>query len=132
MKNVLLAIALLNGCVVIVGQTWQGNHDESKVGSYTLPDVLTSKSGKKVNTANEWQKTRRPEILRIYEESMYGPTPKVAIPTASKVVSVEPKALGGTAIRKEVTISFPGHDNGPAIHVLMYLPANAKKPVPAF
>ena len=27
-------------------QTWQGNHDESKVNPYTLPDPLTLASGK--------------------------------------------------------------------------------------
>jgi hypothetical protein len=132
MKNVLLAITCLACSVVATPQTWQGNHDESKVGPYTLPDVLTTAGGKKVKTADEWRKTRRPEILRIYEDNMYGLTPKVRIPTAFEVTSIDAHALGGKAIRKEVTITFPKRQDSPAIHVLMYLPANATKPAPVF
>jgi hypothetical protein len=41
-------------------------------------------------------------------------------------------ALDGKAIRKEVTISFAGHADGPSLHVLVYLPAHSAKPVPLF
>src|SRR5688572_28556593 len=48
------------------------NYDESKVPSYTLPDPLTTLSGKKVTTRTTWQSIRRPEILRLFEDNVYG------------------------------------------------------------
>lgn len=132
-KNAILFAGIISAGVIGLGQTWQGNHDESKVKAYTLPDVLTLQNGRKVRTAEEWRKLRRPEILKIYEENMYGPTPKVRASTMFTVDSEERKALGGKAIRKEVTV-FPlsRQEGARRIHVLMYLPAGKKGPTPVF
>src|SRR4051794_37593474 len=42
-----------------------------------LPDVLTSINGKKIKTADEWWKTRRPELLEQFEKEIYGRIPAV-------------------------------------------------------
>ena len=118
--------------LVATAQTWQGNHDESKVKPYTLPDPLTLLNGKKVKTPKDWTNTRRPEILRLFEQNVYGRTPVSRITPRYELVSTDREALGGKAIRKQVTISFAGHESGPKIHMLVYLPANAKGPVPLF
>ena len=123
---------LLFASLIAIAQTWQGNHDESKVKSYTLPDPLTLLNGKKVKTANEWTRTRRPEILRLFEQNVYGQTPSAHIKPHYEVASITREALGGKAVRKQITISFAGQENGPKIHMLMYLPANAKGPAPVF
>ena len=63
--------ALLLFITLIAGaQTWQGNHDESKVNPYTLPDPLTLLNGKKVKSPEQWTNTRRPEILRLFEQNV--------------------------------------------------------------
>jgi hypothetical protein len=132
-KSVSLQIAVLLWLGAVAGaQTWQGNHDESKVKSYTLPDPLTLANGKIVRNADEWRKLRRPEILRLFEENVYGRTPTTRLRPHFEVDSTDRKALGGKAIRKQVTISFEGHENGPKIHVLVYVPASARGPVPVF
>ena len=41
-------------------------------------------------------------------------------------------ALDGKAIRKEVSISLGEGEKAPVMHLLMYIPAKAKQPVPAF
>src|SRR5687767_14906703 len=51
------------------------NYDETLIGSYSLPDVLALKNGKKVKDAKEWNRERRPEILRLYEEEQFGKMP---------------------------------------------------------
>src|SRR5262245_53752576 len=51
------------------------NYDESKVPPYTLPDPLVMKSGQRVTSANMWRRQRRPELLRLYEENIYGRVP---------------------------------------------------------
>jgi hypothetical protein len=51
------------------------NYDETRVGSYTLPDPLMLEDGKPVRDAKTWYQKRRPEILRLFEENMFGRSP---------------------------------------------------------
>lgn len=107
------------------------NYDESKVGSYILPDSLILKNGKRVADARTWMKKRRPEILKLYHEDIYGYAPARVPRMKFDVWDTDRHALGGIAVRKQIDISFPGHAN-PVLHVLLYTPANAKRPVPTF
>jgi hypothetical protein len=95
------------------------NYDEAKVPAYTLPDVLAFDDGKKVTSAKDWSR-RRAELLERFETHVYGKTPG-ARPRGMtfKVKSVKKDALGGKA-------------DGPRMELLVYVPAAAKKPVPAF
>ena len=104
------------------------NYDESKVGPYTLPDPLLFNDGKRVRNARDWDR-RRGELLRLFAENVYGRTPR---PRAIEftVFDHEKGALGGHAVRKQVTIYFSSDKSGPKEDVLMYVPASAKKPVP--
>ena len=49
-----------------------------------------------------------------------------------EVTSADRGALGGVATRKEVSIYFTRTKSGPRMDLLLYLPNEAKKPVPAF
>ena len=62
----------------------RGNYDESKTGSYVLPDPLTMENGKKVNKPGQWRNTRRKEILELFRKEMYG-----AMPPSLKIYRVE-------------------------------------------
>jgi hypothetical protein len=125
--------ALLTGAALLAGaQTWRGNHDESKVKPYTLPDPLTMSNGSKVRNAAEWNNRRRPEVEKLFESEVYGKTPTVRAKPSFELASIDRAALGGKAVRKQVTISFPEYPSSPKIHVLLYLPADRKGPVPVF
>src|SRR6476619_4126846 len=54
------------------------NYYEEKVGSYTLPDPLVLADGTAVRDADTWFKRRRPEILKLYENEIYGRVPVTA------------------------------------------------------
>lgn len=108
------------------------NYDEAKVGNYTLPDPLTDSAGKTVTTAKAWEKERRPEVLRLFETEVYGRTPAKKLKTRLEVVSVDKKALGGTATRKEVSVHFSGNGVTQRMDLLIYLPNKTKGPVPLF
>jgi hypothetical protein len=112
------------------GRHAESNFDEAKVGEYTLPDPLKLANGERVTSAEMWTKQRRPELVKIFEENMYGRVPDP--PKGMKFHVKTTPALNGNAIRKEVTIAFPGHEDGPSLHVLVYLPAHDSKPVPLF
>ena len=113
------------------------NYDESKVPKYTLPEPLVMADGQKVADAETWRQKRRPEILKLFETHVYGRCPGRPGEMTFETTSEDRKALGGKAVRKEVTVRFSGKKDGPKMSILIYLPpaskeTGAKKPVPAF
>ena len=108
------------------------NYDEAKVPKYTLPDPLVTADGHKVTDAETWLSKRRPEILALFETHVYGRSPAAPKEMTFEVTSCDDKALGGKAIRKEVSVYFTGKKDGPRMDVLIYLPRKAEKPVPLF
>jgi hypothetical protein len=108
------------------------NYDESKVGTYTLPDPLKLNDGKPVRNAKTWTENRRPEILALFETQQYGAAPGRPADESFEVTDKGTPALGGKAVRKQVTIHLSKDPAWPEIHLLVYLPAAAKKPVPMF
>ena len=108
------------------------NYEESKVGTYTLPDPLKLDNGKPVLNAKTWTEKRRPEIVKLFETQQYGIAPGRPADESFEVTDKGTPALGGKAIRKQVTIHLSKDPSWPEIHLLVYLPAAAKKPVPIF
>lgn len=109
------------------------NKDEAAVPPYTLPDVLAMQDGTPVRTAEEWVSKRRPEIMRLFEEQIYGRTPAGLPPGyAVRVTEQDAPALAGTARRTQVEIQVSDRPNSPVIHLLLYTPAQATGPVPVF
>jgi (4-O-methyl)-D-glucuronate---lignin esterase len=106
------------------------NYDESKVGTYTLPDPLAFNDGKPVRNAREW-KLRRQEIIELFQANVFGRSPKKR-PAKFEVFDVDKSALGGKAVRKQVTIYFSPDKNGPKADLLIYIPVGASRPVPMF
>jgi hypothetical protein len=108
------------------------NYDESKIQKYALPDPLVLLSGERVITADAWYKFRRPELIRLFETYVYGRTPTYKPAMKCQQFEESDNALGGTAIRKQVTCFFAGTAEGPKMDILIYLPAAARRPVPLF
>ena len=107
------------------------NLDESKVPRYELPDPLAGEGGGKIS-ADEWR-GRRAELMKTIAVNEYGfPLPAPA-KVETKVLSEKKDALGGLATRRETKLSFFG-PNGKSISatVLLYIPNDAKGPVPVF
>ena len=115
-----------------LAQPTDANYDEGKVPTYGLPDPLQQPDGTLVANAATWQKQRRPEILKLFEEHVYGRSPKPPRPIQFEVTALDSRALGGKATRKEVTVFLLGRKDGPKMDLLLYLPNAAAKPVPAF
>ena len=108
------------------------NYDEAKVGTYVLPDALVMRDGKPVRDATSWYATRRPEIVELFETQQYGRDPGRPQNESFEVFEKGTPALNGKAIRRQVMIYFNKEKSGPAIQLVIYLPAGAKKPVPMF
>lgn len=110
------------------------NYDESKADNYTLPNPLILENGKPVRTASVWYHERRPQLLHLFEENIYGRTPTRPDPFGIryKVFNIDHSALGGTAFREQVMIYFKRDETGPKADMLIYLPAHVKHSVPLF
>jgi hypothetical protein len=108
------------------------NYEEARVPAYTLPDPLVTVSGEPVVSAEVWWTVRRPEILALFEEHVFGPTPDGPFSIVAEVRSVDEEALGGTATRKQVRVSLDGTPDGPSFDILVYLPNDVEGPVATF
>lgn len=108
------------------------NYTESRVGRYTLPDPLVMADGAAVRDEATWFGQRRPEILRLFEEYQFGRAPGKPADMTFDVFDAGTSALGGEAIRRQVTVYFDRERTGPSLDLLLYLPAEAAGPVPVF
>ena len=130
-SRVALLILVTAVCTPLL-RAQEANYDESKVPQYTLPDPLVCADGTKVADADTWRQKRRPEILRLFEEQMFGKAPGKPPLMTFMTTSVNKNALDGKATRKEVVVYFTGREQDPNMTILLYLPNKGPRPVPLF
>ncbi|HEU0119045.1 MAG TPA: acetylxylan esterase [Bryobacteraceae bacterium] len=129
MRRLLSALVLLG--FSLAAQPAGFNYDESKVPAYTLPDPLVMADGTPVTTADMWRKKRRPEILQLFAEQVYGVTPTKKIKLRTEVLELDKAAHGGLATRKQIRVWFGQAANTPSMDLLIYIPNEPKGKVPA-
>ena len=95
-----------------------------------LPELLKMANGEAVTTAGIWFKKRRPEILNLFATEIFGRIPENAPKVKWTVASTDDKAAGGTAIPEKVVGTMSDKADAPKISLTLYVPANAKGPVP--
>lgn len=111
----------------------EANYDETRVPAYDLPELLVDADGTTVSTVEHWTGTRRPEIMRLFEEHVYGKNPPQALPPVEVSAAAEPgEYLDGAAERRQITVRFSPPADSPAMDILLYLPARRQGPVPLF
>ena len=112
---------------------WEVNYDESQMPDYILPEILRCQDGTSVKTAEEWLTKRRPELLQMFKDVMYGELPPLPDRVRYELLSEKKDARGGKAIRREVRIHFE-MNNGRShfMDMLYYVPAGARGKVPVF
>ncbi len=107
------------------------NYDESEMPDYELPNPLVCSDGTKVKDEQTWKQKRQPEILALFEKHVYGKTPAKKFDLDFEC-KTDTDALDGKAIRKQITLYPVGKENDFKASLLIYLPKQAEKPVPAF
>jgi len=107
------------------------NYDESKVPAYTLPDPLKFQDGRPVEDAAGWRR-RRQEILELFRTHVYGRAPDAPQGMRFERFDENPAALGGLALRRQVTVRLAPQADEPGMDLLLYLPAERHGPVPVF
>ncbi len=105
------------------------NYDESVVPSYQLPDALIDNAGRPVGR-EQWSSHRRAEVQRLFEDSVYGKTPRRELAVRYQVLDNDPAALDGRATRRQVAAFFG--DAEYRLDILLYIPNKRKDPVAGF
>lgn len=111
------------------------NYDESLANPCPeLPDVLTTKNGKKVTNAKAWWQKRRPELIDDIENEMYGKLPN-KIPKVTWAVKVTDKEyVRRTPVIAKQLVGHVDNSEYPLINVninmMLVVPTNVKGPVP--
>ena len=108
------------------------NYDETTVPEYTLPNVIQMINGKLVNNKSTWEKERRPEIISLFKQNVYGQTPATFDSVRFEITRKVPDAMGGLACLKEITIHIWNKGKQVGIPVVLFVPNNLKKPAPVF
>lgn len=129
------------------GQSWQAptdvverltknqpqyNYNEEKVPVYKLPELLVTLDGKKIDNSDEWARIRRPEILELFRENVYGRVPVTPYRTSFRIVNENSNSMGGAATLKEVDIEISSEGRSLTIRLNLFVPNNKGKKVPAF
>ena len=99
-----------------------------------LPDALLSTAGKKITTADQWWKIRRPELVAAFEREMYGQMPlKTPLVTWSTKVA-DAEVVGRTPVIARQMVGHVDNADYPlidvSINMVLVLPTNVKGPVP--
>jgi len=106
--------------------------DEAKVPDYVLPDLLTCSDGTKVSTKEAWESKRRPEVLQLFADHVYGNFPELKLKVEfSGGGSREWSIFDETAIRKEVEMKISNGKQFVTATLLLTLP-KTDKPIPCF
>ncbi len=91
-----------------------------------LPDVLAG-----ATSAEDWQTTKRGEVMRQFEHYVYGRSPQLPKTENLRFETLfEKTAFGGKGLLREVRISYPP-EGTPPLYLLVAIPKNPK-PAPAF
>jgi pimeloyl-ACP methyl ester carboxylesterase len=122
-------------CIVLISILTAGhsqNYDESKVPAYTLPEVLKTIDNKPVRAKGSWEKVRRPEIVKLFEDNIYGQMPKRFGGIKFSKIADDRPAMDGKAILKQVLIEVFKDSKSVQINLTLFVPTHATKPAPVF
>ena len=100
-----------------------------------LPSLLTCNDGTPVRTPEDWISKRRPEVLETLRREEYGRLPDMSdVAVRFRVTSIRKgtKIMAGQAVRKSVELTAQRGDRQFSFTFDIFIPASAKKPVPAF
>jgi hypothetical protein len=106
------------------------NYSEEKVPPYDLPDPLLLTNGRRVTTADEWFKQRRPEILQIYQTQVYGRVPDNAPRVTWEVTESGGSYRDGLGSIKRLAGRMGSGPDERTMNLTLYSPAQMNGPTP--
>ncbi|MFA1822298.1 acetylxylan esterase [Virgibacillus oceani] len=104
-----------------------------EIGSRQVPNPLITLEGDKIENKAQWQQVRRPEVLELFRDNIYGRA-SVDRPDSLEfdVVDVKEDMMDGEATRKQIDISYEGPNGEDEFRLLLFVPNDIDRPVPTF
>lgn len=97
-----------------------------------LSSPLLGNKSDRALAAKKWQQKRRPEVLELFRQHVYGRAPVGRPPIMRfEIVDQSNGWMNGT-VRKKVDIIFDGPGGTGVIHLYLFVPAVGEGKVPAF
>lgn len=118
---------LVLGLFSFAASAQEANHDESKSGEYTLPEILTADNGEKITSVSQWENRRRDEIISKFEQHVYGRIPGKPKDMRFEILDKATDALNGIATRIQAKIHFDSESRASSLTILVYLPKGKSK-----
>lgn len=127
-----ISLILISAITLKAQRPANTNYDESKVPAYTLPEVLKTESGKIVKSSKVWEKQRRPEVLALFAENIYGQMLKDFDEIKFSLKNEDRHSMNGKAHLKEVVIEVFRNQKRVTIDLTLFIPNHIETPVPVF
>ena len=110
------------------------NYEESKVPAYQLPVLLQNSAGEEITTIEQWENNRRPEIISLFANLIYGivPVPSDKIKVEYFTIEEDMNYLDGSATRRNIRIELMNANGTIDLEILCIIPNSGIKPYPAF
>ncbi len=108
------------------------NYDEAKVPAYVLPNPLVATSNKRITNPVEWEKTRRPELLALFADHVYGEIRNDYDSINFRTVHENRSAMGGKAKLKQVELAVFKSGKSVILQLVMFIPNHVVVPPPVF
>jgi pimeloyl-ACP methyl ester carboxylesterase len=131
-RNLIFILFLLACHTLVLAQKFQPQYDESKVPGYTLPNVLKTNQNKRVRNKKDWENSRRAEVLKLFEDNIYGQMPRQFDSVKFSIINEDRTSMEGKAHLKEVAIQVFRQGKSVTMNLLLFVPNNIPLPVPAF
>lgn len=97
-----------------------------------LPELLTALDGHRITTAKEWEEIRRPEIMKIISENLFGYTPQHKPDRVLTTILEEDNAsCGGKNNYRKVRSTYWWGKKSCDVVANIYVPKNISHKVPA-
>lgn len=106
------------------------NEDESKVPAFSLPDPFVSEKGHLIKTISDWENIRRPEIMNLFTNEVYGGIPKDFDSISFQESTEFENPFAETAIFKEIDITVKRNGKSHTMRLNVFFPKTATKPSP--
>lgn len=132
MKSKISFLLLLLSLTMNLMAQIPANYDESKVPDLILPDPFVSFKGNPILTVEDWENIRRPEILRLFEENVYGQIPKDFDDISFSEVTKSQNPYPSIAILKEIDLKVSRGGKTHTMRLNVFIPKNGKGPFPVF
>ena len=97
-----------------------------------VPELLVSSAGERIVTSEQWERVRRPEIVKTLQEQEYGVRPIERPADLAFSETAAPEACyGGKAVRKRIRATYSGPGGKGEMNFSVWIPT-AKRLAPVF